>query len=428
MRINPSEITLRWRFAGLLICALLPALVWAGQLTAVRSAYHAKGNYTILVLSFDESISQNLTPSADGAGLQLILSSCSASQEVIAELTSLSDNLIKGVEINSENQNLRLQFRFSGPMKVRTSETSNPYHLNLDISPVPAAKANPPAAAPGVDSKRKIPPAVKSNPSEPTAQTPKRDLLAEGKKALSENREREALEAFEQALKQSPDLTEAHFLLGLLLRKWGQPEAAIGHFQKAKIDTIYFSRSSTELASIYRQLGRTNEEVAEWEAFFAAMKGAYAADDTLAAEKIKTEEAADSSSTITTKNDSLTISKPKKAGGLVLIVQYVSLAAIFVLALAMIWLYSRQRELYRTLKVFLEKEGEERIAPSEQPVATLPQREVPISAPSPASEETAREIQSLYKAGMSIPAIAEKLGMGQDEVRLILNLMRDEKG
>ena len=42
------------------------------------------------------------------------------------------------------------------------------------------------------------------------------------------------------------------------------------------------------------------------------------------------------------------------------------------------------------------------------------------------TEKTAQEVFTLSEQGLSIQEIAERLGLGQDEVRLILNLQREE--
>ncbi|RJP81628.1 MAG: hypothetical protein C4524_01535 [Candidatus Zixiibacteriota bacterium] len=389
----------------------------------MQSSYHAGGNFAVVVLRFDDRVKHQVREVA--GGLELTVPACRVSPRAAGEAAAVGNALVRELSLEASPQGLRLDFRLPGAMKLKVREEVAPFSLILDLSPAPAGLP----AAP-------LQPAASAPP-------PARDWLGEGKQALAQGNESEALADLEKAARLGPDSCEAHFFLGLLQRKWGRPQAALDHFRRAKADPFLAARAATQLAALYRQLGRTADEVAEWEAFFAALRRADPALDSLVRETQRLgelEEAAEPAAgpeagAAAPENQFAALVSPP-------MIEYLLIAAVLLLTLVIVFLYLKQRELQRIIaRLALEPEPEHpvpRPAPPPEieaaaPAPASPPRPAPPPQPPPSPEDksaddTAREVLALYKAGMSLSAIAEKLGMGQDEVRLILNLMRDNKG
>jgi tetratricopeptide (TPR) repeat protein len=417
----------RSSFPFWIIPAILIETAFGGELTGVQSSHHAAEQFSIIVLRFDEKPVYHLRQTNDGAGVEITIADCRVSPGVLTQIRSLRDALLKSAAAEAESNLVFLDFKFNRAVKIVERTTEKPFSLILDITPAPGAGKQPVAAA---DRKpTSAPPQKNTLESEAKPRLPAADVgttsapqsgneLEYGKKLLAAKREKEAYDAFRRALLENPRLVEAHYLLGLLARKWGQYDEAIGHFQAAKRDSIYARQALTELASIYRQLGRSSDEIEQWEEFFAASKN----DQQMTAPAQDLPVAAADSSLAHPPP------RPVEKGSSPLL--YFLLLIVLILICAVALLYYKQRELHRTIAALLES-GEEPESARKRPPPAEPeppsQEDRETTEQARKAEETAREVQSLYDAGMSIPAIAEKLNMGQDEVRLILNLMREEK-
>lgn len=411
----------------MLIPAILTATAFAGELTGVQSSHHPAERFSIIVLRFDGKPVYHIRQTMNGSGAEITIADCRVSPGVLTQIRSLKDALLKSASAEAESNLVFLDLHFQSPVKIVERTTEKPFSLILDIAPAFSAGAQPistpdpgtPPSSPAkkrqtLESKPRVPAVV----AEPAPTPNSGNNLEDGKKWLAAKREKEAYDAFRRALQENPRLAEAHFLLGLLARKWGHYDEAINHFQEAKTDSPYTRQALTELASIYRQLGRSSDEIEQWEEFFAASQKNQPT--TATEENIP----ADSHESSAVKP----LEKPAKQGSSPLLYFLILIVVILICAVAL--LYHKQQELHRTIAALLETGEESESVGKEHPTADPappPSEEENTTEQTRKAEETAREVQSLYDAGMSIPAIAEKLNMGQDEVRLILNLMREEK-
>jgi tetratricopeptide (TPR) repeat protein len=433
-------------------CTLLLVAVAArgAQLTSVQSSYHAYGNFAILVLRFDDQVSHEVQSSAGGSVLVITFPDCKLSATASADLKTIRNQLQKGAQAVDDTKDLVLHLEFTQAMKVRVSDTRNPHSVILDISPASGSETT------GLKqtAEKKPPPATPVQsiaPREKFKSGSAEYYTDQGKRALASKNEHAALDYFGKALQLQPNNAQVHYLLGLLQRKWGQPQSAITHFLKAKSDSGYFAPAAIELAALYHQLGRTTDEVGQWEDFFTSMKKAQSLPDSLpdivetatvpedTIEAVVETEPPVETVPIQVETpphiDSLaatTSLKPEKSKS---IMDYVMYAAVAILGLVIVMLYRRQRELQDTMTLLLTSDdnAEEEAplplaarsaAPTMPPLAErTPSQAVP--AEPLGAEDTAREVLGLYKAGMSMPNIAEKLSLGQDEVKLILNLQRE---
>ncbi len=423
-----------------LLLGWLPALAGGSLLTSVQSSYHATGNFAILVLRFDGPFTHHIQETEDGQSVLLKLVQCQAAADAPAQLSSLNNALVDQAQLETAAEMLTVRLRFRAPMKLKVSRTQNPYSLILDVAPLtkslaPTGRKNVATSPKSPGKKAALTPAKpKPKESQPAVKT-YADWLSGGKNMLAQKQEREALETFQQATRQFPDSAEAHYWLGLLLRKWGQPEAAIEHFQKAKTDSLFFIQASTELASIYHLLRLTAEEVAEWEGFFNALRRANPTWETIADDSLPEREP-DVELVVGQEVEppaTLETSPPAPRTGIP--TEWALLAIIILLFAVILFLFLKQRDLNRTIANLLQQDEEETVVRRKhKPDSTSP--EPPAFQESRSDEsgsreerhttEMAREVLGLYRAGISIPAIAERLKMGQDEVRLILNLVKEE--
>jgi tetratricopeptide (TPR) repeat protein len=420
------------------------------QLTSVQSSYHSYGGFALLVLRFDQDVAHQIESAEGGRVLLITLPGCILTPQAATELTAVRNDLQKGILTSGAAGELVLRLEFTRAIKFKGSDTYNPRCVILDFSPADDSPSSEPVKQTEPLVKKPPEPIKKSEASSSSSTRSKGSAQSYanlGKQALADKRESQAIEYLTKALRLAPDHPEAHYLLGLMQRKWGQPESAIPHFQKAKADPVLVSQACMELASIYRQLGRTAEEVAEWEMFFAVMKKFHALPDSLtdlvlpdSAETLpednESEFVAPTTPVLATQDSlkSVVSTTPVKSESVMV---YVLSAVVALLAGVIILLYVKQRELQRTINLLMVKDEERdfgslsstsaRPASSEPPpqLGMEPARPVPLPE-SRGADETAREVLGLYKAGMSIQGIAEKLAIGQDEVKLILNLQRSE--
>ncbi len=418
--------------SSFLLCifpAILIGTAIGGELTGVQSSHHPAEQFSIIVLRFDEKLAYHIRQTGNGSGAEITIADCRVSPGVLSQIRSMRDALLKSAAAEAESNLVFLDLKFHRAVKIVARTTEKPFSLILDIAPAPATGTGTvpatttdrekPSSTPPKNSQAKeskpIPPAAEAKA---TVAPSSGNDLENGKQLLAAKREKEAYDAFRRALRVNPKLSEAHYLLGLLARKGGQYDEAISHLQAAKTDSVYTRQALTELASIYRQLGRSTDEIEQWEEFFAASR--------------KNQRMSPAADEISAPPTDTALGKPsqkpeEKSPGFLL---YFLLFVVVMLICAVALLYYKQRELNRTIAALLENEDEPESAPKERPPAEPAppsQEDKEIAEQTRKAEETAREVQSLYDAGMSIPAIAEKLNMGQDEVRLILNLMREEK-
>lgn len=425
------------------VSLLLAVAAQGAKLTSAQSSYHAYGNFAILVLRFDGPIDREVQPTEGGAGAVVTIANCDLTPKAAGDLAAARNLLLMSAQTQTGGQGLELHLKFAGAMKLRVSDTDEPRSVVLDFAPVesPHAKADDEPLTLDGKPLEPIKKYRKAASEEPPATGSLEYYIAKGKLALAANKENAALDNFEKALRLAPNSPEVHYLLGLLQRKWGHPEAAIPHLQKAKADSGFLPLAAGELASIYHQLGRTSEEEVEWETFFAAMKKMRDLPDSLPDEDSALEALHPDSvekpaaAVVPPPADSVRLAsvvKPEKPG---MIMPYLLYAALALLTIVIAMLYVRQKELQRTIQILIEKDDEPPHhappppAPVPMPAPAMPAIERPRpAAPSQprGAEETAREVLGLYKAGMSIQGIAERLGIGQDEVKLILNLQREE--
>jgi len=102
---------------------------------------------------------------------------------------------------------------------------------------------------------------LKLNPNDPRSHYESGDIL------LSENKPNEAEKHFLQALKYSPDLTEAHLALERIANARGDTAGAILHLKKAAELAPENSTPHYRLWLLYRKLGRNVEAQQEREKF-----------------------------------------------------------------------------------------------------------------------------------------------------------------
>jgi len=365
----------------LLILGLLPTAVCGSQLLTAQSSYHQKGNFAILVLHFDERTAYQLQVGDGGLSAQITLSNCRADVQAAAELTALKNALIRKVQMQEREQALVISLQFSAAAKLVLRETEDPYSLILDMTQIGKSKQQ--------DRKSISPPATKVTPA--PKKTP---IQAPPPKSKERNRLAEAQE--KPAQTQPPEALKAQ-----------------------------------KMASVYHQLGNKEAEVQQWESFFEAYKGSRTPLDSFP-DALIFERGATSKDLEGIKSGATVepaVRAPAKRSSLA--VELLLGAIIAALGVVVLVMYLRQRELNRAIKALLESTEE----PSPRRSAEAPEdrsgrpgmesgKTSEVSRP---AEETAREVLALFQTGISIPAIAEKLNMGQDEVRLVLNLAREEK-
>jgi len=337
----------------------------ASQLLSTHASYHPKENFTILVLRFDGKTAHHYVDLQDGLAGQISLKNCSADQDVTAALGAVKNDLIQKTETTRRNSDLTISLHYSRTTKIKIRETQNPYSLIVHISPAEIPKIAP----------KKVP-------------------VEKGKSTSAKERNR-------LADAETPPPPEPN------------PEA----------------NTARQLAVFFDQMGDSAGETQQWETFFRTVLGG---DSVLAGlspeESEEPEEIAASGSPEVTGEKELT--PPPQEGGRF---PFEALLSGLILALGAVTavLYLRQRELNRAIKALLQDQGQGVFkAPPEAPakLEQIPERESePRGGTGRASEDIAREVLALYRTGMAIPAIAEKLQMGQDEIRLILNLAREEK-
>lgn len=446
---------MRYRAIIFLIAWALPALLRADCLTSVRSSYHARENFAIVVLQFDREVAYRVREGSSGTSARITLPGCRIEPQaarVLTEVAKRTGKLIRSIQIDSSGASRSsdgddsvvggpaIDLLFPGKTRLLLRESSQPFSLILDISPAPKGGSAPVKEK---ASEKTLPARnEKSTPPKPQLKSPLKadsvkvkeetDWLENGRKALAKKQTREAFNAFEKAALQYPDSLEAHYQMGLILKQWGQLDSALDHLQKARQDSRLFKPATTQIAAIYRQQGRSAEEIAEWEKILTKLKDEGVAPAEPPEDVIAIERGSEESAEISAQNGSAVYAR---RGG-ISPVQYGLWAIVVVLSIVIAVIYRRQREFQRTIRALLDT-GEPEAPPAEEAAeepasskdVALDVKDVVGSPSQPKnrpSEETTRQVFDLNSAGLSIHDIAEKLNLGQDEVRLILNLKREE--
>jgi hypothetical protein len=383
-----KSLLLRLMIAGPVLLPWMAGASGASQLLSTHSSYHQKDKFAILVLRFDAKTEYRFAEQANGLTGTITLMNCSIETQATADLIAVKNPLIKKIDTQKAGRDLNIALQFGQAAKLKLRQTENPFSLIVDIAPTPKnAKESP-----------KVSPA----PSKEKA-APKKTPTKETKSKPSKNRNRLA------------EVTPA------------PPMPINEEADKARQMAVY-----------YDQTGDTAGEVKQWETFLHALFGA------------------DSAAQVTPPIDlakgspeKSVLTEPSRAeapvGGAArpspwrLPLEFALCLAILTLGIISLMLYLRQRELNRAIQALLSGMPEEekkpfrggRPAAADRNPEVAPETIQKTSSVSAASErpseDTAREVLGLYRTGMAIPAIAEKMRMGQDEIRLILNLAREEK-
>lgn len=339
----------------------------ASQLLSMLSSYHPKENFAIIVLRFDARTPHQYVDLQNGPAGLITLKNCSIEKDVAAALKSVKNDLIQKTESAKRASDLTISLHFSQAVKVKLRETQNPYSLILHISPTLNPKAAP-----------------KKSPAD--------------KKKSSSAKERNRL-ADADTLLESESLSEADL--------------------------------ARQLAVLFDQLGDSAAEAQQWEAFFRILWG----EDSLLT-------AAPSAQPESLEQETITAPGGREATGQEGLAmpprerqrfpfEVLLFGLMVIIGAVTVVLYLKQREMNRAVKALLEEHLH--AEPPEPPAApprldrNSPLKPEPLGESGRPSDDTAREVLALYRTGMAIPAIAEKMQMGQDEIRLILNLAREEK-
>jgi len=423
---------------------MLPVAAWCGRLTSISASKNTNDGFSIVALHFDEVVPYTVRELDGGQKLQLSIPNCRADQQASENLSVLKNALIKDVNTSDESHNLVLEFRFTGRMKSNVWETRNPFSLVLDISPDVKVenKAGSNAITQNQSGHTNKKPVFR--PAGARAARDQEKNQSEGSQKESSNKRTSGTSNKVKSAEATPAV---HFQKGLTLKAQGRYEPALEQFKEARKDSSLYAKCTIEIAGLYHQLGRSGDEISEWEALFDFMKErGYT--PAMIGSRLGGAAGHLGYGTLPPEDRALspaTAEKTRRTGA----GQYLLYSIIAALVLVVIWLFWTVRKLQTTLFYLsierdspeeeeLEKTGEPEEEPQkesasddlheppEETASTDVSRGESETEPSKASEETALEIISFSEQGLSIPEIAEKLGMGQDEVKLILNLQREE--
>jgi tetratricopeptide (TPR) repeat protein len=445
--LNKERSALRYRILCTIVALALPLVVQGGQLTSFNVSKKGNRNYAILALHFDREVQYDLVELNGGNALQLTLRGCQLDPLAAEELASHRGGYIRNVGLSVRNEEAVLDFQFTTALKSVIWETRDPYTLILDLSPV--AKAQPKSENPPPSIKKVTRAEERKTGGTATKTAPRKSEVIE-KKAEQQinpppqpkNKNSANTELAVDSGSMSP---QEHFLKGSLLRHEGKYSEALHHFEQARRDPDLFARCTAEIANIHRQLGQDQNEIAEWEKLFGVLHEENRARSEQIGELMAAQAAGGEEETRGILKDSQWSSL--LGGGMLTL----ALTGFVLLLLgATIRLHFTVRNLQKSQKpkekpVSAPLEAERVTEPEVEPqpvVEARPEEQpAPVETAAPAEEEfadeepteisqstekTAQEVFSLSEQGLSIQEIAEKLGLGQDEVRLILNLQREE--
>jgi hypothetical protein len=440
------------RFLKLLlfIALLIPLSAFAGRLMSISGSEKTRESYTILALHFDKRVPYTVQELDGGTKLKLTIPGGDVDQAALKELRALKNDLITSTSVFPTENGLILEFSFKGEVRPNVWETRNPFSLVLDISVLekPKASLKPKStstitATPKQQQRKFVPAGAQSRRTnkeveQHTAKQPSSTAAHQEKSGQSEKK----------SASNAADLTaETHFYKGLSLHRDGQLVKALGHFREARKDPHLFAKATAEIANIYHQLGRSEDEVAAWEEVFAKVRETgHQFLDEQGSEIIPLEayEGSDHQAGDHLDSDS----GEAVSSGVSPFILYPLIAVIMLMMGAVFMLYKKVAQLRLIVGGHgtIPEPAEEKPMPEPELPPEIPEpepatestEEVPIEEEavpwgdaeeesSRPAEETAMEVISLSEQGFSIQEIAEKLGLGQDEVRLILNLQREEK-
>lgn len=471
MRFNAERKAVQNRVMLYLFALLIPVMGSCARLTSISASRNTEKAFSIVALHFDEEVSYTVLETKEGRSLRLSLPDCQIETSAAEKLTSLRDACIQSVQWEAHSDELVLVVTFRGQMKPLVWETRNPFSLVLDISPAEVqGSSTQPQSSLKKDSETKKEPAVEVTepPAEKTvaAAQPEKEVKASPQSIKPKTNEKKEEKKIILPDAESP---QGHFLTGSMLRQKGQYSEALLHFQQARKDPDLYARSTAEIANIYHQIGSVEKEILEWENLFRHVTQETQSQRVIAGSYTGTIEHQGNAGISQDQHDanSEVHSVTSKKSGSVLI--YLSVGMVLILSVILFRFYSKKKEmrLYSLLHTEEESAEEEKVPAKPEPVAKqeekappetsekteikedsdwgkkptvesalpplddilseIPTKDKKKDGPIKPAEETAREVFSLSEQGLSIQEIAEKLGLGQDEVRLILNLQREEE-
>ncbi|MCX6640523.1 MAG: hypothetical protein NTW14_08600 [bacterium] len=456
-----ERISLRHHIVLIVMALMLPLTAWSARITSVDCSAHPKNNFAILVLHFDQETAYQVNELEGGTAVRFSASDCDVDPAAAAKLSGISNELIKTVTLGQASGALTLNMNFSGAANVRVREAKDPFSLILDIS-LSKAGAKAPVKKPAEEGTKAKKPVENQQALE--NRKPKPELPAKAQSTEPEKRRTTRSPAGEDSADDTLS-PQGHFDRGVALSRSGQFDTALEHLQKARQDSDLFSKATAEIASIYRSQGRTADAINEWEKFFSTV------DKQGLAEKIYSESAPALQNapqivkydTPASQLNPQAAQSEKTTSGLPPIEQshdghlweYFLYLVIAIITTAVYLLHRSNRSLHRKILILLQggeddepetREVKSRRRPVEDdvPEALMPVRppdflvedenpepppparpELVEEEPEPVTD-TVQEVYNLTMQGLSIQEVAERMGLGQDEVRLIMNLQRDE--
>ncbi|MFH1735691.1 MAG: hypothetical protein ABIE92_13375 [bacterium] len=467
----------------ILFALTFPWLAFGGRLMSISGAERAQDDYAILALHFDQAVPYTIQEVDGGRALRLSVPGTYIETAVEKELNKLRNRLIRNVHITNAGGKLELEFVFSNPMQSLVWETRNPFSLVLDISALktayqaPAPQHTEPAAVPSPAPDPKQAQHQQQNTTSPQQRSYQPQESADKhdqqktKPQQQQNQPQIHTGSTPPANKQPVDnlSPHGHYLKALEYKSKQNYKAALEHLQESLEDPSLYAKSTAEMAAIYRLQGRDEDEIAAWERLFMALQIQGLAGEAENPSRITARPAA-------TGGESIHQAETEDAGfsmsTLVIILLSILTAGSSYLAFNF---YQKVKLLKFQLALNAPEEEEKPAAP--EPIAPPPPKpkkqakpkpapepepeleleenfeeelndEIELESPEPekegapwggenlieegapektrSSEETATEVYALSEQGFTIQEIAEKLELGQDEVRLILNLQRED--
>ncbi len=462
------------RFFTLILCIALvvPVVADGARLTSVSGSQETRDDFSILALHFDKTVPYTVDELDGGRAMRLNLPDCQADPEAQRRLENFTNRFIRSAELKPKAGGLEIRFNFTRAMKAVVWETNDPFSLVFDFSPASetqvtskprtsAASASEPVAAVKQSAlEAKTTPESSTSPvrtNPPETQAPTRRAEPQPRREADET----------QCI--VPITPEEHYYEALKLRARGDLQGALSHLEKARLDPGLFARATVEIAGVYHELGRRDAEIAAWERLFAELRSMGLTSP--AQEKIwsPTPTFEDAEATDSGIEGESTETGSKWATILI----WLLTAAVIGMGFVIFRLYKTIKALQFQMIINApspeedkpgadteeEEEEEETLLgepgkPSESEAETVRRLQ---KDPEPAeetsqdeeeeddtsgesswdemdeeekkalrsSEETAAEVHALSEQGFSIQEIAEKMKLGQDEVRLILNLQRE---
>jgi len=475
---------LKLRGFFILLIFLIPLTAFAGRLQSVSGAEKAKDDYAILALHFDRVVPYSVQEDDTGRNLHLTIPDTYIEAPAERELSKLRNKLIRNVHITNVGGKLELEFEFSRPMQSLVWETRNPFSLVLDISK--SQTVSQPTTIPD----KELATAKQSEKSSVQKQSDssRNSSLKTVKNDNSKANQNVAQHMADTASKSihtgsippvSPSeqgqlSPQAHFLQALECKTDGNYGQALDHLQKASEEPSLYVKATTEMASIYRMLGWQEEEIAAWERLFTALQVQGLTKDETTNSRFRADYSNSDSELRASSSSSPDHSRLSTVLTVLLTILIIGLGALAFFLYKQMTLLNFKLALNESIKTerhseappqktpepvkqkIPEPEDEVEIEPEPQPETEdesdlefeeeieedldlesiqSTEEKVPwggdnleegVPEEERSSEDTATEVYALSEQGFTIQEIAEKLGLGQDEVRLILNLQRED--